>query len=488
MTDRKLLSGPLLNWTLIVVIAVSGAIVVATVVMNAAASRQISAEAERSLHIADMQSAVQAESEEAARFVSHLPDMDMADGADVGAGEPSHEHDAGTSAHVEGPDSGGDLSDHPEVLAAARKFRSAAVSARSFSTTPAESEAVDRALSAHDSYIEALKSLDAAAHSDANAMDTYHSGTQVTEAGLRASLQDLREGAVEGLAAAVERAEWSQRLLTIMLPIAGAGALIAAVWLTRTRSTRRRVRFLERLISEKERFIGTVSHELRTPLSAIVGFAQLLSSNEPELTDSEKREYHSHILTQGNEVTAIVDDLLVAARAEIGELTMVEVPINLAAQARQVVETLPLPPDTPVQHDHDVTAYGDPVRVRQILRNLLTNALRYGGSDIRVEVGATHDLAVLRVVDDGEPIGEEDRNRLFEPYTTLEGGRPVTGSIGLGLSVSRQLARMMDGDLRYIPEIGQSVFELTLPLTDQEDHHQDADSSPTLAGASGPNG
>lgn len=483
MTDREFLSGPLLNWTLIVVIAVSGAIVVATVIMNAAASRHISAEAERSLHITDMQSAVQVESEEAARFVSHLPGMDMADDADVTAEEPSPEDETGSSVHAEGPDSGADLTDHPEVLAAARQFKSAAASARSLSTTPEEANGVGRALSAHDSYIEALAGLNDATHTGGDAMALYHSDTQVAEADLRESIQELREGALAGLAAAVDQAEWSQRLLTIMLPIAGGGALIAAVWLTRTRSSRRRVRFLEHLVSEKDRFIGTVSHELRTPLSAIVGFAQLLSSSESELSEQEKREYHSHILAQGNEVTAIVDDLLVAARAEIGELTMVEVPVDLAAQTRQVLETLNLRPDTTVLHEHDVYAYGDPVRVRQILRNLLTNALRYGGPSVRVEVDTVGEMAALRVIDDGGPIPDEDRVRLFEPYTTLEGGRPVTGSIGLGLAVSRQLARMMDGDLQYIPESGQSVFELTLPLTDQVEHHQDAGSSPTLAGA-----
>lgn len=487
MIDRRFLSGALFNWVLLGVIAVSGAIAIATVVMSADASTEISAAAERSLYIANMQSAVEIESKEAARFVSLLPDMNMADGDSVAAEEPSPGDGAGTSDHTEDPDSGGDLTEHPEVLAAAREFRSAAVSARSLSTAE-EAEAVDRAVSAHDSYIEALERLNDAAHTGGNAMGIYHSGTQVTEAGLRESIQELREGAIVGLAAAVDRTEWAQRLLRIMLPIAGGGALVAAIWLTRTRNTRRRVRFLEHVISEKDRFIGTVSHELRTPLSAIVGFAQLLSSSELELSDSEKREYHSHILAQGNEVSAIVDDLLVAARAEIGQLTMVGVPVSLAAQANQVVEILPLPHDTSVQHDHDVQAYGDPVRVRQILRNLLTNALRYGGSDIRVEVETSDNMAVLRVVDDGDPISREDRERLFEPYTTLEGGRPVTGSIGLGLSVSRQLARMMGGDLQYIPDSGQSVFELTLPLSDQERNHQDDDSSPTRAGASTPGG
>jgi signal transduction histidine kinase len=440
-----------------------------------------------------MQSAVQIESEEAALFVSHLLDMNMTDGADISmtdgegldAEDPSREDNAGTSVHNGNLESGGDLTEHPEVLAAAHEFRSAAVSARSLSTAE-EVEAVDRAVIAHDSYIEALEHLNESAHTGGDAMGIYHGGTQVTEAALRESIQELREGSIVGLAAAVDRTEWTQRLLRIMLPIAGGGALVAAIWLTRTRNTRHRVRFLEHVISEKDRFIGTVSHELRTPLSAIVGFAQLLSSSESELSDSDKREYNSHILTQGNEVTAIVDDLLVAARAEIGQLTMVEVPVNLGAQAHQVVEILPLPPDTPVQYDHDVQALGDPVRVRQILRNLLTNALRYGGSDIRVEVEDSHDMAVLRVVDDGNPISEEDRDRLFEPYTTLEGGRPVTGSIGLGLSVSRQLARLMDGDLQYISDSGQSVFELTLPLADQERHHQDADSFSTLVGTTTP--
>ena len=105
----------------------------------------------------------------------------------------------------------------------------------------------------------------------------------------------------------------------------------------------------------------------------------------------------------------------------------------------------------------------DPARVRQILRNLITNALRYGGDDIEVDVGTDRDAVFLEVRDDGPGLPGEEWERIFEPYYRFHSERSQPGSVGLGLTVARGLAELMDGNLTYRYYDGQSIFTLRLP-------------------------
>ncbi len=115
-----------------------------------------------------------------------------------------------------------------------------------------------------------------------------------------------------------------------------------------------------------------------------------------------------------------------------------------------------------IYQSEETQGWADPVRLRQILRNLLINAARYGGDRIEVNVRQTGDVASMAIIDDGPGIPEGDRERIFDAYQTshLTPGRP--GSLGLGLTVSRQLARLMGGNLTYHYD-NRSVFELTIP-------------------------
>jgi len=108
-------------------------------------------------------------------------------------------------------------------------------------------------------------------------------------------------------------------------------------------------------------------------------------------------------------------------------------------------------------------AWADPYRIRQILRNLFTNAARYGGTEIIVKIADDERTTYVRVADNGlgVPTGQEET--IFEPYSRAHESRGRPGSVGLGLSVSRTLARLMDGDLVYRREGDMSVFELSLP-------------------------
>ena len=328
-------------------------------------------------------------------------------------------------------------------------------------------------VTAHNDFVASLAALDVQVQSGQDAMSFYHGNTQMLEAALRTNLQDLQSASSTRLQSSIDDATSTETLLRWAIPLLLLAGIVAAVYLLRMQATKRRVATLEHLVEAKGEFIASISHELRTPLTAVMGFADLLQESESELSSSERAQMLAAIAEQSEEVSAIVDDLLVAARADIGELTVAAVPVDLRAQTAQVLETLDQNHAITV-HGQAPKALGDPARVRQILRNLFTNAIRYGGDHISVEMGGHGDgLASLVVRDDGDPISIEDRERIFEPYQRAHNqpGRP--GSIGLGLAVSRRLARLMGGDLSYRHQDGHSVFELSLPLavpTDMESH------------------
>ena len=107
---------------------------------------------------------------------------------------------------------------------------------------------------------------------------------------------------------------------------------------------------------------------------------------------------------------------------------------------------------------------GDPARVRQILRNLVSNALHYGGENVAVQIDHVSATVRVAVGDSGEMISAVDLERIFQPYQRVREAVGVTQSMGLGLAVSRQLAQLMGGDLVYHRRDDMNVFELTLPV------------------------
>jgi signal transduction histidine kinase len=110
-----------------------------------------------------------------------------------------------------------------------------------------------------------------------------------------------------------------------------------------------------------------------------------------------------------------------------------------------------------------VRAIADPVRVRQIIRNLVTNAIRYGGKQVHVEFVESDGGVVLTVRDNGSEIPPAEQERIFLPYFSAHHPGSLPSSVGLGLTVSRQLADMMGGRLAYSFDGGWSTFTLELP-------------------------
>lgn len=239
------------------------------------------------------------------------------------------------------------------------------------------------------------------------------------------------------------------------------------IFLPMARRIRHDSEALEALAHSKDELIASVSHELRTPLTAILGFAEVLRTDSDDLALSERKELLELIVRESEEVAGIIEDLLAAARAEIGQLTVVRVEVNLRAQVAQVLESRVGQPGLSIEVSADpVLAWGDPARVRQIIRNLISNAARHGGDYCRVQISASHSLARLTVRDDGPGVPDADTEAIFDPYHTVTSEETQPGSVGLGLTLSRRLARLMGGDLTYQREDKHTIFELTLPLAE----------------------
>jgi signal transduction histidine kinase len=218
-------------------------------------------------------------------------------------------------------------------------------------------------------------------------------------------------------------------------------------------------------LDAKDELIASVGHELRTPLTAVLGFAEMLRiGNESEMTPADRDEMVEFIAREAFDLSAIVDDLLVAARIEIGKLEVTEVPTALRAQLAQVIESWDSETIARIEVNGDnPRAIADPARVRQILRNLISNALRYGGDHIEVEVGTDRDAVFLEVRDDGPGLPAKEWERIFESYYRYHSEASQPGSVGLGLTVARGLSELMEGSLTYHHYKGQSIFTLRLP-------------------------
>ena len=161
----------------------------------------------------------------------------------------------------------------------------------------------------------------------------------------------------------------------------------------------------------------------------------------------------------------IVEDLLVVARADIGKVSIQPAEIELGPEIDSVLRGFADGDRVHIDGRHSgIAVWADRTRLRQVVRNLISNALRYGGRE--VVIGLVDDgtgVAAIEVADSGTSITTEIAEELFEPYrhTAQVEGRPP--SIGLGLTVGRKLAQLMGGDLGFVARDGWTVFRLELP-------------------------
>lgn len=219
---------------------------------------------------------------------------------------------------------------------------------------------------------------------------------------------------------------------------------------------------IETQITARDRMVASVAHELRTPLGNASGLASELSDNWDDMAPGERRKLVELIAQESIDASQIVEDLLVAAQAELGQLPLLSQPIDLAVQAQSAVDSLGESAGTIAVTGEAPIVIADPVRVRQVLRNLITNALRYGGETVGIHLTAGDTMGIVQVIDDGAGVEAGLEDDLFTDFA--RSSAPVRESVGLGLSISRQLAHMMKGGLSYRRCDGKTVFELALPL------------------------
>ena len=225
----------------------------------------------------------------------------------------------------------------------------------------------------------------------------------------------------------------------------------------------------------KAQFLSYMSHEFRTPLDSMLALSGiLLARTDGPLSDEQEKQV-GFIRRASRDLMDMVDDLLAAARVDAGEVrvrpgvfTVDEVYNSVRAVLRPLLED---PRAVAVRWDAGEAVpplHTDEAKVAQILRNLVSNALKFAErGDVRVSCRAAGDCAVFEVADEGLGIGEVDQVRIFEDFAQVDSHlqRKARGS-GLGLPLSRKLAVLLGGDLavRSTPGVG-SVFTLTVPAT-----------------------
>ncbi len=232
-------------------------------------------------------------------------------------------------------------------------------------------------------------------------------------------------------------------------------------------------RVAEQASEAKSRFLATLGHEVRTPMTGVLGMSELLLGTE---LDARQRGYTESIRNAGDHLMRLVNDALDLARIEAGKLELDARAFDLQALVREVVALMaPVARQRGLRFAQSVAAdvppwlLGDPVRLRQILLNLLGNAIKFTDSGevaLRVERPEGGGLR-LRVSDTGPGLDDEQKRRLFRRFEQAEGARTAAryGGSGLGLAICRELADAMGGRIEVDSAPGEGTrFTVDLPL------------------------
>lgn len=249
-------------------------------------------------------------------------------------------------------------------------------------------------------------------------------------------------------------------LLGLVVGLIMLGGVFVALHRSRVRQEAETLRLRDE-IALKDRQLSMVSRHLREPLAAVLGLANELDTRWRSFSPAERTEFIRIISHQAAAVASVVDDLLVTARTEIGSDDLRLEAVDAASVAVEVATMVggASRRSIPVKGSGG-SVRADSGRLRQILRNLLTNAVSHGGDKAWVEVWERDGSVAVIVCDNGTGVPAELVERLFDPDLARERHRPA----GLGLAASRRLARLMGGDLTYWKRPHSTCFMLTLPV------------------------
>jgi signal transduction histidine kinase len=230
----------------------------------------------------------------------------------------------------------------------------------------------------------------------------------------------------------------------------------------------------------RDDFVANASHELRTPLTSILGLAHLIEEDDAVAANPMTTEMTGLIISEANDLSRMVDDLLTTARLDAGALHYQFENLNAADEIREVVGPMERA-GTPIGvQAQPGLVRSDRLRLRQVIRNLLSNARKYGGPNTRIVASMVSGWYEIRVEDDGAGIPEELRKRLFQRYLH-EGDMPlVLGSVGLGLSIVSALTEGMGGAVWYERRDAWTSFVVRVPLatSDEVSQYREVDQMP----------
>jgi len=237
---------------------------------------------------------------------------------------------------------------------------------------------------------------------------------------------------------------------------------------------------------ERGEFLDQMSHELRTPLNAIMGFAQILQ-RDSTLTEQQMRALKI-IDDSGRHLLTLIDDVLDLARLDAAKLELHPVDIGLQFFLDQICDAIRIEAEEKSLHltleaafDLPAKVRADEKRLRQILLNLLSNAVTFtdrGAITLRVMRRPSSDPAMARlrfeVADQGIGMSDEEMLRLFRPFEQIAEAKPREERAGLGLAISRRLVRLMGGDIDVRSRLGEgSVFAFEVEVDQPESRVQD---------------
>lgn len=254
-------------------------------------------------------------------------------------------------------------------------------------------------------------------------------------------------------------------------------------------------RQVQQAADAKDQFLANMSHEVRTPLNGIIGLAGALVSKE---IDPLHREMAELILNSGESLRRILDDVLDLARVEAGQMTIESRAFNLHDEIKGTAELMRIRADEKgltfgIEFDDRSKGYieADPLRIRQILSNLISNAIKFTDEGrvlilVSIEDGGDQPILTIEVEDTGIGFDEDAAANLFDRFVQADGSIARRyGGTGLGLAISNSLAKMMHGTLTARSTLGKgSTFQLTVPVRIVASFEDASQPVPSLEGIS----
>ncbi len=252
----------------------------------------------------------------------------------------------------------------------------------------------------------------------------------------------------------------------------------------------------ERTSRFKDRFLSTMSHELRTPLNAILGFSELLCDERYGSLNERQRRYIEHIHTGGRHLLKLINEILDLSKIEAGRLELAIESVRTDNALGEVISAMrPLADkksQTLSQHaEAGLSVRADATRLRQVLMNLVGNAIKFTPEGGRIELAALREDGQVRIEvrDTGQGIPFEEQKRIFEAFYRLQKSGEATEGTGLGLAITQRIVELHGGQLGLESQPGQgSCFYFSLPaaldVSEPHDHgtgwESKADESPRV--------